>query len=64
MVGGDGLSFIVGDGLLVVVSRRCSGLGGRLCHLPDGGHWGVPSCLLLVDVGRRPEDPGVRWASI
>ena len=63
VVGGDGLSFIFGDGLLFFVRRRCSGLGGRLCHLPDGGHWGVPSCLSLVDAGRRPEDPGVRRAA-
>ena len=63
MGGGDGLVFIVGDGLLVAVCRRCSGLGVRLCHLHDSGHLGFLSFLLLVDEGCRPEDPGVRWAA-
>ena len=63
MGGRYGLAFVVGNGLLVFVRCCCSGLGGRLCHLPDGGHWGVPSCLLLVDAGRRLKDPGFRRAA-
>ena len=53
------LAFVVGDRLLVVMRRRCSELGGRLCHLPYGLRWGVPSCLSLVDVSRRLEDTEV-----
>ena len=55
--------FVVGNGLLVAVCRRCSGLWVRLCHLHDNGHWGVPSCFSVVDAGCRPEDSGVRRAA-
>ena len=59
MGGGDGLDFVVGNRLLVVVRRRCAGLGGRFRHLHDGRHWGVPFFLSLMDAGRRPGDTGV-----
>ena len=54
--------FVLGDRLLVAVCCRCSGVWVRLFHLRDSVHWGVPSCMLLVDVGCCSEDPGVRRA--
>ena len=55
--------FVLGDGLLVAVCSRYFGLWARLSHLHDSGHWGVPSCMSLVDMGCRPEESGVYWAA-
>ena len=62
--GGERMVFVFGDRLVAAVFFRCSGLWVRLCHLHDSEHWGVTSCMSLVDVGCRPEDPGVRQAAI
>ena len=50
--------FVLGDGMLVDLCRRCFGFWVRLCHLHESGHWGVPSCMSLVDAGCCPEDSG------